>query len=160
MAFQAMWVHGHSANIELNNRGRGPGEDIDGIGWSAVEGLRISEGVRYRCQENSDYWFHFAIPTPVLFGGGRAKLRRVMVLFTADEAAQLEWLRVFDGPNPVFDRHDINVSGPNLDLIDGRNAFYIENSREVRWGIGVSVMFHFVDTGNVILHSAGVDFET
>lgn len=30
MALQAMWVHGNSAQIELNNRGRGPGEDIEG----------------------------------------------------------------------------------------------------------------------------------
>jgi hypothetical protein len=43
MALQAMWVHGHSANIELNNFGRGPGEDIGGRQWTAVEGFRIAE---------------------------------------------------------------------------------------------------------------------
>jgi hypothetical protein len=159
MALQAMWVHGHSANIELNNFGRGPGEDIGGRQWTAVEGFRIGRGVEFRCQDNSDYWFHFAIPTPVIDDGVRARLRRVMLLFTAGTAVTLSSVHVWDGPTPVFAQNGLAIGGANLSLIDGRNSFALPN-REVLWGIGVSVLFHFADPGNVILHTAGVDFES
>lgn len=159
MALQAMWVHGHSATIELNNRGRGPGEDIGGRQWTAVEGLRVGWGVEYRCQDNSDYWFHFAIPTPVIDDGVRARLRRVMVLFTAGTGVTLSAVHVWDGPNRVFTQDGLAIGGANLSLIDGRNSFALPN-REVLWGIGVSVLFHFADPGNVTLHTAGVDFES
>lgn len=39
MATQAMRVHMETgAPIELNNRGRGSGEDVGGRQWAAVEG--------------------------------------------------------------------------------------------------------------------------
>lgn len=160
MALQAMWVHGHSATIELNTRGRGPGEDIDGYQWTAVEGLRVGWGVTYRGQDESDYWFHFAIPTPVINNGVRARLRRVMVLFTAETGATLSAVHVWDGPGPepVFIRNGLAIGGPNLSLIDEHNSFALPD-RPVFWGVGISVRFHFADPGNVILHAAGIDFE-
>jgi len=30
----------------------------------------------------------------------------------------------------------------------------------VLWGIGMSVLFRFADSGNVTLHTAGIDFES
>jgi hypothetical protein len=37
MARQEMWVHGHSAHIKLNDRGRGPGEDVGPREWTAID---------------------------------------------------------------------------------------------------------------------------
>lgn len=159
MALQAMWVHGHSATIELNNLGRGSWEDIGGRQWTAVEGLRRGGGVEYRCQDESDYWFHFAIPTPVINDGVRARLRRAMVLFTAGTGVSLSALHVWDGPNQVFTQNGLAIGGGNPSLIDGRNAFALPD-HEVQWGVGISVQFHFADAGNVTLHTAGVDFES
>jgi hypothetical protein len=154
-----MWVHGNSANIELNNRGRGSGEDIGGRNWTAIEGLRRGWGVEYRCQDNSNYWFHFAIPTPVIDDGVRARLRQVMLLFTADTGVTLSSVHVWDGPNRVLELNGLAIGGANLSLIDGRSSFALPNS-EVRWGIGISVQFHFADPGNVTLHTAGINFES
>ena len=159
MALQAMWVHGHSATIELNNLGRGSGEDIGGRQWTAIEGLRVGWGVQYRGQDNSDYWFHFAIPTPVIDDGVRATLRRAMVLFTADTGVTLSSLHLWDGPNRVFVRDGLAIGGANVSLVDGRNSFALPD-RAVLWGVGISVLFHFADPGNVTLHTAGVDFES
>lgn len=176
MALQAMWVHGNSASIELTTRGRGPGEDITTattsgsvtgtIGsivgtrqWTGIVGLRTGSGVQYRCQDNSDYWFHFAIPTAVIDDGVRARLRRVMVLFTAGTGVSLSSVHVWDGPHRVFTRDGLAIGGSNVSLVDGRNSFAIPD-REVSWGIGVSVQFHFADVGDVVLHAAGVDFES
>jgi hypothetical protein len=154
-----MWVHGNSANIELNNRGRGDREDIGGRDWTAVEGLRLGWGVTYRCQDNSDYWFHFAIPTPVIDDGVRARLRRVMLLFTAGTGVTLSSVHVWDGVNRVLSKDGLAIGGSNVSLVNERNSFALPN-REVFWGVGISVQFHFADLGEVTLHTAGVDFES
>jgi len=159
MALQAMWVHGNSATIELNNRDRGPGEDINGLVWTAVVGWRQGWGVSYRCQDNSDYWFHFAVPTPVINNGVRARLRRAMVLFRTNPGVTLSSMHVWDGAERVFNKDGLAIGGTNSSLIDGRNSFALPD-REVLWGIGISVQFRFADPGNVVLHSAGVDFES
>jgi hypothetical protein len=174
MAVQAMWVHGNSAQIELTPLGRGSGEDIGQSGvittlgggpvdpkrqWTAIVGYRTGAGVEYRCQDNSDYWFHFPIPTPVIDDGVRARLRRVMVLFTARTAVTLSSVHVWDGPNRVFTVDGLAIGGTNTALVDGANSFALPD-REVRWGIGVSVKFHFADPSNVVLHGAGIDFES
>ena len=156
---QAMWVHGNNAQIELNHRGRGGGEDVGGIQWSAIEGKRIGGGVEYRCQDDSDYWFHFAIPTPVIDDGVRARLRRTGVLFRAGTGVTMSALHVWDGPTQVFVRDGLAIGGENLSIVEGRNWFPLPD-REVLWGIGISVLFHFADPGNVTLVSAGVDFES
>jgi hypothetical protein len=158
MAFQAMWVHGHSANIQLNGFGRGPGEDLPGTPWSAVVGLRVGGGAIYRCQDNSQYWFHFAIPTPVLHNGVRARLRRVMTTFTAEPGVTLQSIHLWDGPHQVFKKDGLGVGGVNTGVIDGVNLFALPDV-EVGWGIGISALFNFADAANITLHGAGVDFE-
>lgn len=159
MALQAMWVHGHSASIELNNRGRGSGEDIGGRQWTALQGLRVGWGVEYRGQDDSDYWFHFPIPTAVIDDGVRARFRRVMVLYTAGRGVTMSAVHVWDGPNRIYTRDGLAIGGENKSLVDGRNSFALPN-QEVLWGVGVSVLFHFADPGSVTLHTAGVDFES
>lgn len=158
MALQEMWVHGHSATIEVHRVGRGPAEDVNGVPWTSVIGLRLGWGVVYRGERN-DYWVHFAVPTPAVTDGVRARLRRVMLLFTADAGVTLEAVHVWDGPDRAFTRDGLSVGGENVSLADGRNAFAIPG-HDVRWGIGVSAMFHFADAGDVTLHCAGVEFES
>ena len=160
MALQAMWVHGNSAQIELNNRGRGPGEDIDGRQWTAVEGLRLGSGVQYRGQDDSDYWFHFEIPTPAVDDGVRARLRRVGVKFFANQGVTLKAVHVFDSHERVFEQNGLAIGGDNRGLIDGRNWFALPDREVIHGGIGISALFNFADPGNVTLHSAGIDFES
>lgn len=159
MPLQAMWVHGHSATIELNGFGRGGGEDVGGVQWSSLLGVRHGWGVEYRCQDSSAYWFHFAIPTPAIDDGVRARLRRGGLLFTAGPAVALSAVHLWDGPTRVFTQDGLAIGGENLSLIAGRNWFDFPD-REVLWGIGMSVQFQFADPGNVTLHTAGVDFES
>lgn len=158
MPLQAMWVHGHSATIELNGLGRGGGEDVGGIAWSALLGVRRGNGVEYRCQDNSDYWFHLAVPTPVYEDGVNSQLRKVMALFTCGAGVALGAVHVWDGPNQVFGVNGLAIGGSNLTLINGRNSFDLPHVN-VSWGIGISLLFHFADPGSVTLHAAGIDFE-
>lgn len=154
-----MWVHGHSVVMELNRRGRGGGEDINGLQWTAELGLRIGEGVQYRCQDDSDYWFHFPIPTHAVVNGARIRLRRATVLFTADRGVTLSSLHVWDGPNRVFARDGLAIGGMRRSSVDEVNSFALTDS-EVFWGIGLSVQFHFGDPGTVTLHAAGIEVES
>lgn len=125
MALQARWVHGNMANIELDRYGRSSDEDIGGRQWTAVEGLRRGWGTEYRCQDGSDYWFHFAIPTPVLHDGVRTRIKRVMVLFTADTGVTLSSIHVWDGPTRVFTKDGLAIGRTNTSLNNEQNAFPI-----------------------------------
>lgn len=157
MALQAMWVHGHSATIEVHRVGRSPADDVNGVPWTSVIGLRLGWGVVYR-GENNHYWFHFPIPTPTTRDGVAARLRRVMVLFSAEAGATLEAVHVWDGFEQAFTQDDLAVTGSNLALVDGRNSF-ATTDHGVESGIGVSAMFRFAEAANVTLHSAGAEFE-
>lgn len=159
MARQAMWVHGNSAQIEFNKHGRGGGEDLDGLAWTALVGQRFGGGVVFRCQKDSDYWFHFAIPTPAIHDGARARLRRGGLLFNSEKGVTLNSIQVWDGPNQVFTKDGLKVEGDNRSILDGDNWFALPDE-EVFWGVGVSVLFHFAKAANITLFTAGVEFES
>jgi hypothetical protein len=59
----------------------------------------------------------------------------------------------------VYTRDRLAIGGATLSLVNERNAFVLPD-REVLWGIGISVLFHFADPGVVELHTAGIDFES
>jgi len=160
MALQAMWTHGHHAVIEFNNRGRGGGEDVNGVPWTAINGLRVGWGAIFRCQDQSSYWFHFAIPTPVIKDNVRARFRRAFVLYTADPGVALGSVHVWDGTNRIFTRDGLAVGGshPGFPLEENINAFNLPDE-QVFFGVGISALFNFADAGNVTLHNAGIDFE-
>lgn len=172
MGLYAQWVHGNTAQIELNSHGRGAREDVvpgsvntypfgrigAAIQWSAIEGLRTGSGSSFQCQAGSDYWFHFAIPTPVLVDSARARLGRVMVLFTAGPSVMLRSVHVWDGPTRVFARDGLTVGGAHLGLAEGVNSFPLPD-QQVNWGLGVSVRFRFDSDGVVQLHAAGIDLQ-
>ncbi len=159
MALQAMWVHGHNAFIEFQPRGR-DSQDISGIPWTAPNGLRLGKGVVYRCQDHSSYWFHFAIPTPVIKDGNRAKFLRAFVLYLADPGVTLGSVHVWDGANRIFNRDGLAVGGDHsaAPLENDINMFVLPKI-EVFYGVGISVLFNFTDAASVTLYSAGIDFD-
>jgi hypothetical protein len=157
VARKEMWVHGHSATIEVHRVGRGEAEDVNGVPWTSVIGMRLGWGVVYR-GVNNHYCFHLPIPTLAIDDGVRARLRRAMVLFTADEGVTLERIDVWDGPDAAFTLEGLAVGGKNVTLVDGRNSFETPD-HGVRWGLGLCATFRFAGACNVTLHSAGVEFE-
>lgn len=157
MASKELWVHGHSANIEVHRVGRGVAEDVNGVPWTSVIGMRLGWGVVYRGVDNH-YWFQLAVPTPAVEDGARARLRRVMVLFSADEGVTMESVHLWDGPDQAFARDGLALTGEHVTLVDGETSF-AASGHEVRYGLGVSVMFRFEGAGNVTLHAAGVELE-
>lgn len=159
MAVQSMWVHGHSAVIELNGLPRGSTEDVLGRPGTALIGLRVGWGAVYRCQANSAYWFHFAIPTPSVDDGVRSHLRRVTVLFSAEPGVTLGSVHVWDGNNRVFVQDGLSVGGTRATPVNGQNSFALPDVA-VQYGMGISVLFRFTSAANITFHAAGIQFES
>jgi hypothetical protein len=159
MAKQAMWVHGHSANIELNTFGRGPGEDINGVPWTSLEGLRVGWGVQYRCQDNSAYWFHLAVPTLAIHNGVAAKAQKAIVLFQSQPGVvSLQSLHIWDGNRRVFVRDGIGITGDFSARKEGQNTFDLPNIA-VQSALGICLNFKFADPGLLTLNAAGIEFD-
>ena len=158
-----MWVHGNNAAIQLNELGR-DGMDPEGIPWTSLIGLRKGWGVTYRCQGTAPpglgYWFHFAIPTPVIKDGVRAKFRRAFVLYSTDQGVTLSSVHVYDGASRIYARDGLAVGGDHsgLPLETDINAFDLPG-QEVFFGVGISAYFYFASDANVTLNSAGIDFD-
>jgi hypothetical protein len=158
MALQAMWVHGSSANILYNEKGRD--HCTVQYGWDNVNGLRLPWGVTFRCQDHSSYDFHFAIPTPVIKDDRRAKFIRAFVLFSADPGVTLGSIEVRDGVRQVLYREGLAIGGIHNDfpLEEDINQFSLPH-QDVYFGVCLSARFNFTDNATVTLHSAGIDFD-
>ena len=163
MPLFAMWAAGTAAQIELNTAGRGGGEDIASRGWTAVEGLREAGHVRYKCQGNTSYTFHFPIATPVIVGNMRASFIRAMAFYKAPAGVALNKVEVFDGALTVFSQAGLNGTGDHPPLgspsafIDGVTAFPMPGLA-VSFGCDIALTFHFASEQEVLLYGAGIDF--
>jgi hypothetical protein len=190
MALHAMWVHGTSVRAEwvgdtLNNV---LGDLWDGssgdVRWSNVNGLPRGWGTTFRGKRaftgglggstvgpfhaetpfqysQKGYWFHFAIPTPVIVADRRAQLRRVFVLWGTTAGVSPVAVHVFDGANRILTT-GVTGSGPAMhprDLTPGVTQFDLSTPHSVIFSIGVSVAVSFAADGDVTFFSAGADFD-
>jgi hypothetical protein len=112
------------------------------------------------------YWFHFAIPTPVILNGNRASLQRVFVLWEARSGVQPAAVHVWDGPSriaalgitrPAADANGTTTTGTNL--IDGVSRFNLPSPHSVQFSVGISVAVWFNNDGDITFFSAGADFD-
>jgi hypothetical protein len=115
------------------------------------------------------HWFHASMPTPVISDGVRPRLTRLFLFYHADQA----WLRhvdLWDGARRVhgFDLSGVNATGTHHHEIDDLNTFRLDESRTMRFGLGISVQVEFqrgqlsnlqFGGGEVLFSAAGADFE-
>jgi hypothetical protein len=129
----AMWIHGHSMQIENPER-------LASV-WRAGMYIRV-EG-----KPGNATWFHFAIPTPVIVNDHRLRALRVILQFRTSSADA-----------SVRDIHVYNV---NLSGNVGYRAFDIPGNPEVKLGIGISIGVGFgveMMSHQMEFISAGCDF--
>ena len=190
MALQAMWVHGTSVRPEwvgdtLNNVSatRWDGSSGD-VGWSNINGLPRGWGTTFRGKRantgglfgstvgpfhpetpfqysQKGYWFHFAIPTPVIVAGRRAQLQRVFVLWQTSAGVLPAAIHVYDGANRIWTT-GVSGSGPAThatDLTPGVTQFDLPTPHSVIFSIGISMAVSFAADGDVTFFSAGADFD-
>jgi hypothetical protein len=190
MALYATWVHGTSVRAEwvgdtLNNVSANRWDGSAGaVGWSNVNGLPRGWGMTFRGKRaftgglggstvgpfhaetpfeysQKGYWFHFAIPTPVIVAGNRSRLLRVFVLWETRAGVSPVAVHVFDGANRIFVT-GITGSGPAThasDLTLGVTRFDLPAPHSVIFSIGISVAVSFAEEGDLTFFSAGADFD-
>jgi hypothetical protein len=143
---QAMWVHGTSVQAER-------------AGYF-INKRRPAWGAEFSTQGSE--WFHFAVPTPVIFGGQNSTLQKVFVLYKTSLTAKITQVHLFDAAVKVQEFLNLQLSGDHTQALDGQNT-WMPNPVHVKFGLGISI---FVEFGSatvsgvptITFSSAGADF--
>lgn len=151
MAKHAMWVSGHQVVSE------DPGLSIERRGWGAT--------VSFPAESGRQYWFHFAIPTPVVVADRRVNLTTVWVLFNTRSRTEIKRIDTWDGPKPIG-RDELNRHGDHSGTYDSMNRVDIRHAG-MQLGLGVSVWVRVVDgppggpieLPQILFTAAGADFD-
>jgi Family of unknown function (DUF6623) len=144
-------------------------QDINGIGWTGVVGLRQSGGTTFKGKSGTSIWFHVPIATPVIIKGVRAKLLRVFVMFQCgDPAAQIATnaganvtdIHVWDGGTRIKTFGGFQLFGEHRFKLDTSNTRDMGTpAPEVSFGIEIAVHVKFTKDQIVTFASAGADFD-
>ncbi len=145
---QAMWVHGHSMQIEYPER-------LDLL-------KRMGYYIQVKGKPFTTNWFHFAIPTPVIVSGKRLCVGSVMIRFRVGPGASLNSVHIYDGETKIAAHDGLDLS-PQGGFASPR--FDVPTHPPIRWGLGISLGVGFGDSANlpankllVEVSSAGCDF--
>ena len=143
---QAMWVHGTAVQAERE------GYHINRIraGWGAVISSHGAE------------WFHFAVPTPVIFGGKNSMLQKAFVLFKTTMSAKIIGVHLYDGKSKFKEFNNLSLSGTHEGKLDQSNTFQVDLVH-IKWGLGISVNVDFGKSTpqgvpKITFAAAGADF--
>jgi hypothetical protein len=127
MGLYSMWVHGSSVQPDW----------LDRIGSITRSGFHT----RIEQQEQTENWFHFAIPTPAIVSGSRVSIARVIPSFRCWSNAVVTAVHVRAGrqepPIAAFDGLRLSGDHPS-------EVFTISNRPQVfsAIDIGVHVTFY------------------
>ena len=142
---QASWVHGTAVNVELP-------ESIESM-------RRFGFFTRLVGKPNTQNWFHFAIPTPVVVNDDRKVLGPCMLRFqTGAATTMVRDVHIYDGEVRVAAHDSINLSGSQP-----FTRFGVAHAPEVLWGVGISIGVTYgsgtAAQRTIDLISAGCDFQ-
>ncbi len=125
----AMWVHGHSMQIEYPDRLKSE--------------RRAGYYIRIVGKPNTTNWLHFSVPTVVIDADKRQMLDSVMLRYRSKSAsAKITNVHIFDGNNRIMRYDDLSLSSSKWSF----RRFNMPGKPDIRWGIGISVGVKF--TGN------------
>jgi hypothetical protein len=141
----AMWIHGHSMQIEYPDRLASQ--------WRAGFGFTV-EG-----KPGTSNWFHFAIPTPLIVNDVRLRADSIMLSFrTSSVDAFVRDVHVYDGATLIAAHNNIKLSKENLFarlMIPDRPEIWVALGISIGVGFGVEMMDHHME-----FIAAGCDFMT
>lgn len=117
----AMWTHGHSMQIEYP-------EKIKSV-W------RIGPCIIVEGKPNTNNWFHFAIPTPVIVDQKRLLVGSVMIRYRTNPGALIHAVHIYDGENKIAAYDNLNLSSNGFST----PRFQVPYLPPVKWGLGISI---------------------
>jgi hypothetical protein len=119
----AMWIHGHAVQPQK-------------------EGYHLSKEFKSHCASFLTYgtqYFHFAVPTPVIVENTRAKLNKVIVLYSTTGSARIRYVQVREPnwqPKRIFEG---SLSGDHSESLDSQNTWSVSPPHEMQFGLSVTV---------------------
>ncbi len=128
----AMWVHGHSMEIEYPER--------------VSQLQRMGYYVSVRGKPFTSNWFHFAVPTPVIVDGQRLQVGSVLVRLRTGPGASLSAVHVYDGETKIVSHDGLSLS-PQGAFTTAR--FDVPTHPPIIWGLGLSLGVNFGDSANL-----------
>jgi hypothetical protein len=141
----AMWIHGHSMQIEYPDRLASQ--------WRAGFSITV-EG-----KPGSSNWFHFAIPTPLIVNDVRLRADSIMLSFrTSSVDAIVRDVHVYDGSTVIAAHNNIKLTKENLFvrlMIPDRPEIWVALGVSIGVSFGVEMMDHHME-----FIAAGCDFMT
>lgn len=90
-------------------------EQVDGIPWTDIVGLRTGSGSKFRGRSNSMSWFHYPLAPLASVNGTAYGLQRLQIMSTMDPGAVIDHVHVWDRTNRIFARDGLRASG-DVDL--------------------------------------------
>ncbi|MDL2124602.1 MAG: hypothetical protein LWX51_16340 [Deltaproteobacteria bacterium] len=140
----ALWIHGHSAEIEYPNR----------VASMIQKGYYVS----VQGNPSTTNWLHFAVPTAAIVDNYRMRPITPQFLYRSDGGGSIDKVDVYDGEEIIA-----TYENPAGD-IDGwrwiRVGVNHDEIQSVKWGIGISIRLRFGRHGGQLeFKSAGCDFE-
>jgi hypothetical protein len=153
---QAFWVHGVSVQAERE------GNFV----------LKERHGYAGIFKTHGGEWFHFAVPTPVIFDGHRSCVKKVFVLYKTVGTAKVIHIHVYDGGTKIAAFEKLSLTGDHSNNVDAWNSWEMPNAlagptsiHMMSFGLGISVFVDFGgpttgDVPEIWFTAAGADFET
>jgi hypothetical protein len=138
----ALWVHGHSAEIEFPDR-------VDSM---------VQKGNRVCIQGNpsTTNWLHFAVPTVVIIDDRRMRPMNILFRYKTDGGGSVEDVHVYDGENKIAADDNPTSSADPDGWILVRVGLDHDKVLKVSWGIGISIGLQFGTHGGLLeFESAG-----
>ena len=143
----ALWVHGHSAEIEYPDR--------------VLSMVQKGYHVRVQGQPSTVNWLHFAVPTPVIVDDCRMRLLSILFRYKTDGGGSVEAVHVYDGETRIASDDAPAGTADSDGWTHIRVGVNLEEILCIRWGIGISIKLQFGRHGGQLeFESAGCDFET
>lgn len=145
MAIEARWTHGHNMQIEFQDR--------------ITSAIRVGSCISVVGRQNTENWFHFAIPTTVIINDRRLRTGSVLLRFRASsDNAFVHAVHIYDGESRIAAHDNLRLSPRAWSL----QPFDVPNDPEIRWGLGISIGVRFQganpNDNRIEFSSAGCDF--
>jgi len=143
---QAMWVHGTSVQPEREG----------------FQTNRVRPGWGGKFAGYGSEWFHFAIPSPVIFGGKNSNLEKAFVFYKTTMNATIVAVHLYDGKKKIKEFDNLTLSGTHDGKVEAANTFKVAPIH-VKYGLGISVNVDFGQSTpqgvpSVTFATAGADF--
>jgi peptidoglycan hydrolase-like protein with peptidoglycan-binding domain len=142
---EAEWLHGTAVSVELPDN---------------IESMRrFGFFTRLVGKPNTQNWFHFALPTPVIVNNDRKVVGPCMLRFqTGGTSAVVRDVHIYDGEVRLVAHDNVNLSGSQP-----FTRFGVAQAPEVLWGVGISIGVTYgggtAAQRTIDLISAGCDFQ-